>query len=139
MSQQLIDAAKAPTLAYGKKDWEAVKSSVSPDFTYDEVATNRKVKGDEFLACWKDWATTLPDSQATFNGSFVSGDTVVLEVTWHGTHKGPLQMPTGPIAATGKKIELRACQVVQIAGGKAQSMRHYYDMATLLQQLGVTK
>ena len=51
MSQQLIDAAKAPILAYGKKDWEAVKSSVSPGFTYDEVATNRKVKGDEFLAC----------------------------------------------------------------------------------------
>jgi len=139
MSQQLIDAAKAPILAYGKKDWEAVKSSVSPGFTYDEVATNRKVKGDEFLACWKDWATALPDSEATFNSAFVSGDTVVLEVTWRGTHKGPLQMPTGPIAATGKKIEIRACQVFQMAGGKAQSMRQYFDMATLLQQLGVTK
>ena len=81
MSQQLIDAAKAPILAYGKKDWEAIKSSVSPGFTYDEVATNRKVKGDEFIACWKDWATAVPDSQATFNSSFVSGDMVVLEVT----------------------------------------------------------
>ncbi|MGI8960536.1 MAG: ester cyclase [Bryobacteraceae bacterium] len=78
---------------------------------------------EEFLACWKGWATALPDSQATFNNAFVSGDTVVLEVTWHGTHKGPLQIPAGPVAATGKTIDIRACQVFQISGGKAQSMR----------------
>jgi steroid delta-isomerase-like uncharacterized protein len=137
MSQQLIDAAKALTVAYGKKDWEAIKASVSPGFTYDEVATHRKVQGDEFIACWKSWATALPDSQATFSSATASGDTVVLELTWRGTHKGPLQMPTGPVAPTGKTIELRACQVFQIVGGKPQSMRHYFDMATLLQQLGV--
>jgi hypothetical protein len=29
MSQQLVDAAKALTVAYGKKDWEAIEASVS--------------------------------------------------------------------------------------------------------------
>jgi predicted ester cyclase len=62
----------------------------------------------------------------------------VLELTWKGTHQGPLQTPQGSIAATGKRIEVRACAVVQIAGEKARSQRHYFDMATLLQQLGVT-
>ena len=140
MSQQaLIDAAKAPNVAYGEKNWEAVRAAIAPNFLYDEVATHRKMQGaEQLIACWQGWATALPDSRATFHSARVSGNTVVLEVTWHGTHKGPLQTPGGQIAATGRSIALRACQVVEIAGGKAQSMRHYFDMATMMQQLGIT-
>jgi predicted ester cyclase len=61
----------------------------------------------------------------------------VLELTWKGTHLGPLQTPKGAIAATGKRIEVRACAIVEIAGEKARTQRHYFDMATLFQQLGV--
>jgi len=139
--QQLIDAAKAPLLNYGRKDWDAVRASITPDFAYDEVATHRKIKGpDEALAVWRGWATAFPDSAATFHGAWVSGNTVVLELTWKGTHTGPLEMPKGPIAATGKRIEIRACNVVEIAAdtGKAKLQRQYFDMATMLQQLGVT-
>jgi steroid delta-isomerase-like uncharacterized protein len=135
----LIDAAKAPVIAYGNKDWAAVKGSIAGNFTYEEIATQRKADGvDQAIAIWQGWAAALPDSRATFNNAVVSGDTVVLEVTWNGTHTGPLQTPTGALAPTGRRIQLRACQVFQIAGGKAQSMRQYFDMATLMQQLGVT-
>ena len=140
MSQEsLIDAAKAPVIAYGKKDWDALRAAITPSFLYEEVATHRKMRGvDQFLAGWQGWATALPDSKATIQNAFVSGDTVVLEVTWRGTHKGPLQTPTGQIAATGKPIEIEACLVYHIAGGKPESMRQYFDMATMMQQLGVT-
>jgi len=135
----MIDAAKAPVIAYGKKDWDALRAAVTPSFLYEEVATHRKMRGvDQFIAGWQGWATALPDSKATIQNAFVSGDTVVLEVTWRGTHKGPLQTPTGQIAATGKPIEIEACLVYHIAGGKPESMRQYFDMATMMQQLGVT-
>jgi predicted ester cyclase len=62
---------------------------------------------------------------------------VVLELTWNGTHKGPLPTPQGPIAPTGKRIEIRSCFVTEIAGDKAKLQRHYFDMATMLQQLGI--
>ena len=138
MSQEsMIDAAKAPIIAYGKKDWNAVRAAITPGFLYEEVATQRKMQGaDQVIAGWQGWATALPDSKATINNAFVSGDTVVLELTWRGTHKGPLQTPTGQIAPTGKPIEMEACQVYQFAGGKPQSMRQYFDMATLMQQIG---
>src|SRR5437762_5055940 len=112
MSQQsLIDAAKAPTIAYNNKDWKAVKAAVTPDFLYDEVATQRKIEGaDQVIAAWQGWGTAFPDSKATFHNAYASGDTVVLEVTWRGTHKGPLQAATRQIPATGKPIEIRACQ-----------------------------
>jgi steroid delta-isomerase-like uncharacterized protein len=66
----------------------------------------------------------------------VSGNTVTLELTWRGTHTGPLQTPTGALPPSGKTIGIRACQVVEVADGKVQAVRHYFDMATLLQQLG---
>ena len=139
MSQpSLIDAAKAPTLAYNKKDWNAVRAAVTPDFVYEEVATQRKLQGIEpVLACWQGWATTCP-GEATLHNAYASGNIVILELTWRGTHSGPLQTATRQIPATGKPFELRACQVLEIANGKAKMMRQYFDLASLFQQLGVS-
>ena len=136
--QQLISAAKAPTLAYNDKNWEAVKASITPDFTYDEVATSRRVQGlNQVIALWKGWAAALPDSKATIDNAYVSDDKVVLEITWRGTHDGPWETPKGPIPATGKQIEVRSCMVCEIGEEKAKLQRHYFDMATMLQQIGV--
>ena len=137
-SQALIDAAKSPIIAYNEKKWDKVKASVTAGFVYDEIATGRKVEGaDAAIALWKGWAEAFPDSKGTFHGALASGNGVVLELTWKGTHKGPLQTPKGSIPATGKPIEIRACVVAEVAGDKVKLQRHYFDMATLLQQIGV--
>jgi steroid delta-isomerase-like uncharacterized protein len=135
--QQLIDAAKAPMLAYNEKNWNDVRASITPDFVYDEVATNRKAQGaDQVISLWQGWATAFPDSGATFHRELTSGNTVVFEVSWRGTHQGTLQTPNGPIAPTGKRIDIRACMVSEVAEDKVKLERHYFDMATLLQQIG---
>ncbi|HEY7028898.1 MAG TPA: ester cyclase [Gemmatimonadales bacterium] len=138
-AQSVIATAKVPFQAFNNKNWDKVKASITADFLYDEVATSRKAKGaEETIALWKGWAEAFPDSKATFHGAQASGNTVVLEVTWKGTHKGPLHTPKGAIPATGKTIDIRACAIVEVAGEKAKEQRHYFDMATLLQQLGLT-
>ena len=136
--QQLINVAKAQVIAYNEKDWDKVRASVTADLVYDEVATHRKAEGvDQVIDVWQGWATALPDSHGTFENAFVASGKVVLEVTWRGTHTGPMQTPDGEIPATGKSIEMRACQIVEIEGGKAKSVRQYFDMMTLMQQLGL--
>ena len=138
MSQALIDAAKAPILAYNDKNWEAMRSAITPGYVYDEIGTNRKVTGaDKVLETWRGWAAALPNSKAQIHNAFASGNTVTVELTWKGTHSGPLQTPEGTITPTGKTIEIRACQITEIQNGKAQSTRHYFDMATLLKQIGI--
>ncbi|MGH7536913.1 MAG: ester cyclase [Gemmatimonadales bacterium] len=137
--QTLIEVAKAPILAYNDKNWQKAKASITPNFVYDEVATQRRVEGaDQVIGLWKGWAEAFPDSKGTFHAAHVSGSTVVLEVTWKGTHQGPLQTPKGAIPATGKRIEIRACTVSEVAGEQVRTQRNYFDMATMLQQLGVT-
>lgn len=137
--QGIVDSAKATIVAYNQKDWAAVRAVAAPGFVYEEFGTQRRLKGiDDVLAAWRGWATAIPDSKATVNNEYVSGNTVVFELTWSGTHTGPLQTPRGVIAPTGKTINLPACQVVEIAGDKTKAVRHYFDMATLLLQLGVS-
>lgn len=131
-------AARAPVEAYNEKNWHRLRSVVTPDFVYEEVATQRRLEGiDSVLACWQAWARAFPDSRATFDEEFVSERTVVLEVTWCGTHTGLLDLPGGPVAPTNRPIRLQSCQVLGLRNGKAQSIRHYFDIATLLQQLGM--
>lgn len=136
--QALTEAAQALIQAYNDKNWDKAKASITPDFLYDEVATGRKLTGpDETIGAWQGWAQAFPDSRAVFGEAHAAEDgSVVLEVTWQGTHQGPLQMPKGPIPPTGKHIELRACVIFQFSGEKARAQRHYFDMTTLLQQLG---
>ena len=137
-SQTPLQAAKAPVLAYNDKNWHLLRSVIPPDFVYEEVATQRRMEGiDAVFACWQGWAKAFPDSKATFDGEFVSDETVVLEVTWCGTHTGPLDLPGGPVAPTNRPIRLQGCQVIALRNGKAQSIRQYFDIATLLHQLGM--
>jgi len=136
--KSVVDLAKEQVIAYNEKDWDRARAALAPEVIYDELGTQRKVKGvDDVLTAWKGWATAMPDSRATFRSELVSGNTAVLEITWTGTHKGPLMMPDGEIPATGKKMELHACQVVEVANDQVKSVRHYFDMGTLLDQLGV--
>lgn len=133
-----LQAAKAPVEAYNDKNWHQLRSVVTPDFVYEEVATQRRLEGpDAVIACWQAWAKAFPDSRATFDEEFVGEGVVVLEVTWVGTHTGLLDLPGGPVAPTNRPIRLQSCQVLGLQNGKVQSIRQYFDIATLLQQLGM--
>jgi steroid delta-isomerase-like uncharacterized protein len=136
--KSVADTAKEQVIAYNEKDWDRARAALAPEVVYDEVGTHRKLKGvDDVLTAWKGWATAIPDSRATFHSETVSGNTAVLEITWKGTHSGPLNTGEREIPATGKKIELRAIQVVDVADDRVKSVRQYFDMGTLLQQIGV--
>ena len=121
--QAAIEIAKATVTIYNDRDWAKAKTVLAPDFVYDEVATARKVTGaDQALELWKGWAQAFPDSRGTVQNARATGDgIVVLEVTWKGTHKGALQTPNGPIAATNKTIDVRACAVLEISGERVRS------------------
>ena len=135
-----IETAKAAVIAYNDKNWDQVKEIVVEKGVYDEKATGRRIEGvGKIVETWQGWARAIPDSKATFVGEYASGDTVVLELVWKGVHTGPLQMPSGTIPPTNKRIDVPACQVVKVQNGKVQSVSHYFDLVTLLSQIGAFK
>jgi hypothetical protein len=114
----------ASITAYNDKNWSKAKDSLAADAVCDEKGTHRRIQGaGEIIEAWQSWAKAFPDSKATFVREFASGDTAVLEIVWKGVHSGPLQTPTGIIPASNKSIEMPACQVVQVEGGKIRAPR----------------
>jgi steroid delta-isomerase-like uncharacterized protein len=135
----VIEIAKASITAYNDKDWSKVKDMLAADAVYDEKGTHRRIQGaGEIIEALQNWAKAFPDSKATFVCEFASGNTAVFELVWKGVHTGPLQTPTGTIPASNKPVEMPACQVVQVEGGKVKSTSHYFDMLTMLTQIGAT-
>lgn len=136
--QDLIAAARAPIDAFGEKDWVAARESLTPDFVFEELSTGRTITGvDEVIEAWRVWGEAFPDARATIEESLVDGNTVVLRLTWHGTHTGSLTLPSGDFAPTGKSVTFEACQITRVENGRAAATTHYWDLNTMLSQLGI--
>jgi steroid delta-isomerase-like uncharacterized protein len=136
--QALINAARGVVDAFNADDWDAYKGTLTADSVHDEVGTSRRIEGvAAIIPTMRAWKQAFPDVKGTVDHAFADGDTVVLEVTWRGTHSGPLQGPSGAIPATGRQQTTRTSWVLTFDGDKVTESRHYFDMLSLLQQLGV--
>jgi steroid delta-isomerase-like uncharacterized protein len=137
MSDKNIDLARQHLEAFCAHDWSRYRAALAPDATYEEKATQQRLQGpDAILQAVKGWAEAFPDLQMRITQSLAADDTVVLELTWEGTHQGTLRAPSGPLAPTGKHGRIDSIQVVTCKNGKIAEVHHYFDMMTLLQQLG---
>ena len=135
--QDLLAQAKAQIEAFNDADWDHWRTLVAPNCVTEEVGTQRRLVGhDENIESMKGWRTAFPDAKGTVNRALVSGDTVVLELTWRGTHDGPLHGPGGVIPATGRSQSTDAVFITDHTDGKIIRGRHYFDMMTLLEQIG---
>jgi steroid delta-isomerase-like uncharacterized protein len=115
----------------------AAGGRLAADARYHEFATQRKVEGREkIVELFKGWKTAFPDAAGTVTSAVGSGDTAALEVTWKGTHTGPLETAEGTIPASGKRQETPAAIVFTFEGGKIKESRQYFDLMTLLKQIG---
>lgn len=131
-----IDIAKQGIEAFNNGDWDAVRAVFTPNATYNEVGTGRLITGtDGIVEALQGWKTAFPDVKGTVTNAFASGDQVSLEISWKGTHTGPLETPSGTIEASGKSQTTPASMTVIIEGDKIAEQRHYFDMMTLLSQI----
>jgi predicted ester cyclase len=81
--------------------------------------------------------TAIPDLRATLNDQFGHDDRVVSRWTGSGTHSGPLTLPTGTLAGTGRSISFDEIRIDRHAGGRIAESWWIPDRFTLWQQLGL--
>ena len=100
--------------------------------------TGKYVGKAQILASQKVWQTAFPDAKGDVTNQIAEGEQVLTEAIFRGTHTGPLAGPNGTtIPATNKKIEMRIAFVDSFKDGKIQRERAYYDLAGMMQQLGL--
>ena len=83
------------------------------------------------------FAESFPDGRVELTNAFATEDQVTLEGTLCWNDTGSLHLPSGALPATGRSGEVRCCFALQIRNGKIVNNRHYYDMMTMLEQLGL--
>jgi steroid delta-isomerase-like uncharacterized protein len=137
-TDEMVKIAREQVDAFSRGDWELLRGTLASDSRYNELGTQRKIEGPEkIVELFKAWKQAFPDGAGTVTSVVSSANTVALEVTWKGTHTGPLESADGMIPASGKRQETPAALFFTFEGDKIKESRHYFDSLTLFKQIGV--
>ena len=123
--------------AFNDHDADRVIAAVSDDFELLDVPTGQTFRGPGGFRQWlQPWLTAAPNARTELTSVIAAGDSVATEHTGRGTHTGPLATPGGEVPPSGRPIELRFAEIFEVRDGKIVAMRAYWDVATLLRQVG---
>jgi steroid delta-isomerase-like uncharacterized protein len=124
--------------AWNRRDWVAMADATAPDGIITVVGTGDVFEGPEGSRRYgESWAAGFPDGQITVDNIVADGDRVVAEITGRGAHTGTLETSMGPIAATGRSVTIKLCDVLEMVDGKIMTQHSYFDTGSIMAQLGL--
>jgi predicted ester cyclase len=124
--------------SYAQRDFEGAMAIYADDAEVSDP-TGKYVGKLEILSQLKSWKTAFPDAKSEVTNQITDGDRVATAFTFRGTHTGPLAGSMGTIAPTGKHVELEMELINWFRGGKVHRARESFDLAGLMDQLGVAR
>jgi steroid delta-isomerase-like uncharacterized protein len=134
----MLDIVKKHLAAISLSNWNDCRATLATDAVFEDVPVRQRVQGaEQCIDAIRAWKATFPDLKATVTRGYAIGERVVCEVEWEGTQSGPLEGIFGTLPPTHKRSRVRAIIVFMLRGGKIIEARHFYDMLTVLNQLGV--
>ena len=108
------------------------------DRNVEWVAGEQSYHGtDEFRKFVDFWFTGFPDVKCEIKNLVCTDEWCTVEFTGTGTNNGPLSLPTGQISPTGRHVEMPFCEVYRFSNGKIVLGHTYFDMYSMLNQLGL--
>jgi steroid delta-isomerase-like uncharacterized protein len=136
--QDIIKLAQEWLDAQSAGDYNRMGTTLADDVIYNELGTQRRIQGRQALVnLQQEWRRAFPDVKGNIQNIFVSGNQALAEITWDGTFRGDMVTPGGTIPANGRRMEqLSTAFVYAVEGGKIKEIRHYFDVMSLLQQIG---
>jgi predicted ester cyclase len=78
--------------------------------------------------------TAFPDFKVTINDIFATGDKVITEVTYTGTHTGKKYFKQEPL---GKTVKVPGIDIFTFENGKCVNHQHVADHLDLVMQMGL--
>jgi steroid delta-isomerase-like uncharacterized protein len=101
---------------------------------YELIATGETYDGvDEVSAYYDETRTAFPDQRNELISLHHADDAVIVEAMLYGTHRGPFRN----LPPTGREFEMRFCAIFLFEGEQLVCERVYFDIATILRQLGI--
>ena len=136
--QENIKAAQAWVDAWNQGDLTKYAPYEDDNFLGEGTGTSGPLNGIQNRAYLQNFLTAFPGSKVEVQRTIVQGDYVVTNWKVSGTNAGPLQTPSGrSIPPTGKMITIVGSTTDQLKDGKVVHNWNYFDMASLLSQMGL--
>jgi steroid delta-isomerase-like uncharacterized protein len=128
------EVARAAFDAVSRRDPDGIVAMGAPGFVDDFVVIGAIRGHDAVRSFFRDLFAAFPDFTMTVD-RVVADDTSAV-VQWHagGTFTGGLFQG---IAPTGRRVDIRGVDVMEIADGLIQRNTIYYDGATFARQIGL--
>ena len=139
MSEQenirLSDEAYAALNAH---DMNRFSQYLAEDYHAEVPDVPSSLNKKQYLDYLQNYLTGFPDLHFEVTRTIAKDDTVVTHWALTGTHTGPLRGPNGAtIPPTGRKTANRGSNTLDNKNGKVVRLYSFYDLATLMQQLGL--
>jgi steroid delta-isomerase-like uncharacterized protein len=117
-------------------DMAGTLATLSPDCVFEDIPMGRRFDGHEgareyYQLWWSAFAVTVEGIGRSY---WLNDSLFVSEAIYHGRHMGPFL----GIPATGNAIRLPFVVFVSFTQGRFGGERFYYDMSTLLRQIGAS-
>lgn len=130
VKQRLVEQEAA---GWSSGNLEQLLSVFTDDVTYEDIPLGLVFHGKEELRAFaKGFFNGFPDLKAAIVTTVVNGDRGASEWTFAGTQTG--DMPNMP--ASNKRMDLRGMSTYEFASGKIKRKIDYWDVGTMMRQLG---
>lgn len=118
--------------AWNRRDWSALRETLSDDFTFMGRDGEMRIDGpDAEVAASQSWVAAFPDAVLELQHVHDAGEVAIYEAIGRGTHSGAFM----GIAPTGRSVAVPVCNVLTVRNGKIVIGREYLDRLSLVEQL----
>ena len=131
-----IEPHRAAHDAFNRRDWDQLRSVWAADMVFVDHPRGLTVEGIENFVHWcQEWIAGMSDAR-TDEAQYLDAAThSICRFRGRGINDGPL----GPVDATGKQLDLPMCEVHRVQDGRLVSGEVYYDLMSMLIQLGAVE
>jgi ketosteroid isomerase-like protein len=119
------------------KDIPGWASGFTEDGTFTDMSTGVTYRGETLGDLVEIYGTAFSDMHRELYRFYSGNNVVVVQLALQGTHDGPLVLPTGTIAPTGRRMDAPCCDVLEIVDGKIKRFDSYPSGTVIMAQLGV--
>jgi steroid delta-isomerase-like uncharacterized protein len=119
--------------AFNAKDWPAYKALLHPEYTFMGGDGQLKTGGPELgLGIAQMYGNAFPDAKLELLTLTTAPNMACVEMRATGTQTGELM----GVPASGKAVDLRVVNIVELKDGLIYREREYIDMLTMMTQIG---
>ncbi|WP_331744513.1 nuclear transport factor 2 family protein [Kitasatospora sp. NBC_01300] len=113
-------------------------AAFTEDGTFTDMSVPFTYRGaDQLGKTVETYARAFPDMHRELERFYVTGDVVIVQLRLQGTHLGPLELPSGTVPPTGRRMDAPCCDVFELVGGKIKRFDCYAEGSVIAAQLGL--